>query len=230
MGRRLALRLLATAVAASAVLLVPVSVSAHPLGNFVIDMAEIPAFQERQNMDVDGDGSVADQEAATWATSACSSLVSRLDLRRDGKVVQLAGGASSVGFPSGAGGLSTLRLECAFNAALAPAVDAPASITFADTSYTERLGWREMVATANGTILDTHGLPATSPSQKLTAYPADLIAIPLDTRKATIDVRLDPAGPAVASLTPVAGSGGVGGQIATNGRSGQLPPGAPESG
>ena len=87
-------------------LLVPVSVSAHPLGNFtinhyagltiapdridldiVIDMAEIPAFQERQNMDVDGDGSVADQEAATWATSACSSLVSRLDLRRDGKVV-----------------------------------------------------------------------------------------------------------------------------------------------
>lgn len=245
MGRRLALRLLTTAVTVSVVLLLPVAAAAHPLGNFtinhyaglviapdridldiVIDMAEIPAFQERQNMDVDGDGSVADGEAATWAVGACSSLVSKLDLRRDGAVVRLDGGASSVGFPSGAGGLSTLRLECDFSAALVPGIDAPVSITFADTSYTERLGWREIVATGNGTILDTHGLPTTSPSQKLTVYPADMIAIPLDTRKATIDVRLDPAGPRAASPSPASVAGSVVGQVATNGLGGQLAEGA----
>jgi nickel/cobalt transporter (NicO) family protein len=152
--------------------------------------------------------------------------VSKLDLRRDGALVRLAGGASSVGFPSGAGGLSTLRLECAFSAALEPTIGASASITFADTSYTERLGWREIVATGNGTVLDSHGLPTTSPSHKLTLYPADLIAIPLDTRKATIDVRLDPAGPPAASPVPAPLPAGVGGQVAANRSGGQPPVGA----
>jgi nickel/cobalt transporter (NicO) family protein len=241
MGRRFAFRLLTTALAVSALLLLPVSVSAHPLGNFtinhyaglaiapdridldiVIDMAEIPAFQERQNMDVDGDGSVADGEAATWATGACSSLVSKLDLRRDGAVVRLGGGASSVEFPAGAGGLSTLRLECAFSAALAPAIGAPATITFADTSYAERIGWREIVAIGTGTVLGTNGLPTTSPSQKLTAYPADLIATPLDIRSASIGVRPDPAGASAVS-PPSPAPGGAAGQVASTGSGGQLP-------
>ena len=71
----------------------PGTAAAHPLGNFtinhyaglaiapdgvdldvVIDMAEIPAFQERQDMDRDGDGSVDDAEGATWAAGACAAL------------------------------------------------------------------------------------------------------------------------------------------------------------
>ena len=248
MGRRSAFRILAAiALALSAGWLVPSAVAAHPLGNFtinhyaglaiapdridvdvVIDMAEIPAFQERQNMDADGDGSVADDEAATWVSGACASLVPKLDLRHDGRVVALVAGTSSVAFPSGAGGLSTLRMECGFSATLSPAIGAPATITFTDTSYTERLGWREIVATGNGMILDTHGLPTTSPSQKLTAYPADLIAIPFDTRKASVDVRPDPAGARTApsSLASAPGAAGAaGGQVASNG-AGPLPAGA----
>ena len=247
MGRRPALRILAAlTLALSAGWLVPSTVAAHPLGNFtinhyagltialdrvdldiVIDMAEIPAFQERQNMDTDSDGSVSDDEAATWVAGACATLVPKLDLRRDGTSVALATGTSSVGFPAGAGGLSTLRMECGFSATLTPVIGAPATITFADTSYTERLGWREIVATADGTILDTHGLPATSPSQKLTVYPANLIAIPFDTRAATIDVRPDPAGPRAASPSPAStpAPGGAG-QVATTDSGGPLPAGA----
>ena len=238
MGRRRSLRLLAAALAVAAGVLVPASASAHPLGNFtinhyagltiapdhvdldvVIDMAEIPAFQERQTMDADGNGSVGDDEAATWAAGACATLAGHLDLERGGVAISLDAGASAVSFPAGAGGLSTLRLTCAYRAALLPPIGADQpTVTFADTSYTERIGWREIIATGSGTLLDTHGLPPTSPSQKLTAYPADLIRTPLDVRSATIDVRLDPAGVAATPIpSPTAGGGAGGGTIGPTG-------------
>ena len=245
MGRRSFIRLAIAFLTLAAGLLLPASAAAHPLGNFtinhyagltiardrvdlevVIDMAEIPAFQERQTMDTDGDGSVADGEGATWAAGACASLATKLDLRRDGTSLAVVAGASSVAFPPGAGGLSTLRLECGFSASVLPGISSPATITFADTSYTERLGWREIVATGNGTILDTHGLPTTSPSQKLTVYPADLIAIPFDTRKASIDVRQDPAGPAATPFRSSMPAPGAAGPVTSATPGGGLPAGA----
>ena len=237
MGRRSGTRLFVAALAVVAGLALPAVVAAHPLGNFtinhyagltiapdrvdldiVIDMAEIPAFQERQDMDADGDGSVADDEAATWGTGACASLATSLDLRRDGARVDVVAGASTVAFLPGAGGLSTLRLECGYRAPLAPAIGGPINVTFSDSSYSERIGWREIVATGAGTRLDTHGLPATSPSARLTAYPAAMIATPLDIRSASIDVRPDPdaiPSPSTGSGTPP--PGGTGGQVASAG-------------
>ncbi len=245
MGRRSFVRLSIAFLTVAAWLLLPASAAAHPLGNFtinhyagltiapnrvdidvVIDMAEIPAFQERQTMDTDGDGSVADDEGATWAVGACGSLVPKLDLRRDGTSLVVVAGASSVAFPPGAGGLSTLRLECGFSASVLPGISSPATITFADTSYTERLGWREIVATGSGTILDTHGLPTTSPSQKLTVYPADLIATPFDTRRASIDVRPDPAGPAATPFRSSMPAPGAAGPVTSATSGGGLPAGA----
>ena len=80
MGRRTLRAFLAVAaIAASLVAARPAD--AHPLGNFtinhyagitvapdeirldvVIDLAEIPTFQERQRIDADGDGSVSESE------------------------------------------------------------------------------------------------------------------------------------------------------------------------
>ena len=201
----LGLRLLAVALAVSAGALLPATALAHPLGNFtinhyagltirpdridldvVIDMAEIPAFQERQRMDADGDGTVERRGIdGLGGDVLCGPRAAPRRRARWRCARPTAPGAASITFPAGAGGLSTFRLECAYGVAVTPALTDQASrITFADTSYLERLGWREIVATAAGTILDTHGLPATSPSAKLTAYPADLIATPLDVRRA----------------------------------------------
>ena len=208
--------------AAWLLVLLPAVALAHPLGNFtinhyagltigrdsvaldiVIDMAEIPAFQERQTMDADLDGEVGDDEAAAWAAPACDRLTSSLRLARDGALLAPAATGHEVSFPAGAGGLSTLRLECRFAAALVPPVQNPATFTFEDRSYTERIGWREIVAAADGTILDAPGLPSTSPSQKLTSYPADQLAQPLDIRSASIVARPAP-GAAAASTPPAA--------------------------
>jgi nickel/cobalt exporter len=218
MGRRLLCSMPAIAFAFLAGLAVPIAAFAHPLGNFtinhyagitvsassirldiVIDMAEIPAFQERQTMDADGDGTVDDAEAASGALTDCTTLVDSLRLARDGKPLVLHATSHAASFPPGAGGLSTLRLECGYDAALVPAVGGPTTIDFNDRSYTERIGWREIVAVADGVDLDSQGLPTTSPSQRLTAYPADKIALPLDVRSASLVAR---PGPAVAASTP----------------------------
>ena len=224
-------------------LAVPAAVAAHPLGNFtinhyagltvgsdridvdlVIDKAEIPAFQDRQEADTDGDGIVSGAEATSWAAAACVDLLPRLHLAVDGVAADLHGTTSSVSFPPGAGGLSTLRLECGVEAALSTPITASTTVTFVDGSFPERIGWREIVAMGDGTTLDTHGLPATSPSKRLTAYPADLIAQPLDIRSATIDVRPGgvpvAAGPAATTVaaggtSPVAVAAAVPGGVAS---------------
>jgi len=244
MGRRSYRTLPVAILALVAGLALPIAAIAHPLGNFtinhfaeitvspdqvhldiVIDMAEIPAFQERQMMDADGDGTVDDTEAADGATTDCRQLVDALRLTRDGTALALAPAIELVSFPPGAGGLSTLRLECGFDAALRPAVAGPTTIGFADRSYTERIGWREIVAVADGVALDSNGLPTTSPSQRLTAYPADQIALPLDIRSTSLSVQPGgvPRASVVAGASPASAPARTAGAVPGGVSSADLP-------
>ena len=136
MGRRVFRILSAVALVLAIGLVAPIAALAHPLGNFtinhyagitvsptavhldiVIDMAEIPAFQERQLMDTDRDGTVNDSEAAAGAATDCTKLVASIRLARDGAALALSPTTQAMSFPPGAGGLSTLRLECGFELA-----------------------------------------------------------------------------------------------------------------
>jgi nickel/cobalt transporter (NicO) family protein len=199
---------------------VPASVLAHPLGNFtinhyagivlapgeirldvVIDMAEIPTFQERQHIDTDGDGDVTDAETAAAVGPACERQATDLNLAVDGVRSTLTGSAASITFPAGLGGLSTMRIECRYVAPL-PSQLPRSTITFEDASYPERIGWREIVVTGVDVTIDAGGLPTTSVSARLTAYPTDLVAQPLDVRSATIIATPGPGAGAVASQAP----------------------------
>src|SRR3954470_20119031 len=72
---------------------------AHPLGNFtinlydgltvrddgidvdyVVDMAEIPAFEERQTIDANGDGTLDPAETTAYFTDTCAHLANGLTL------------------------------------------------------------------------------------------------------------------------------------------------------
>ena len=98
------------------------STSAHPLGNFtvnhyvgldirgdglsidyVLDLAEIPAFQLR--------GAIAPDPSA-----ACAVLSRDLGVALDGAALAIRVGTGTVSFPPGQAGLDTLRLECTFRA------------------------------------------------------------------------------------------------------------------
>jgi nickel/cobalt exporter len=203
--------------------------AAHPLGNFtvntssglrvgperlavdyLVDMAEIPAFQARQAIDTDHDDRVATPEAAAWRTRECPRLAAGLHTTLDGRPVPLTVTGSTLTFPEGVGGLQTLRLECALTAPLpagsvpgrSPATPPPAggakarTLTFTDTNHEGRVGWREVTAVGDRATLESADVPTTSASARLTAYPADELGSPLDQRTATL--RFHAGGPAAA--------------------------------
>ena len=105
----------------------------------------------------------------------------------NGRPVALRRLDQEIGFPSGAAGLHTTRLEALY--ATAPLAHRPAHIAFRDSSFPGRLGWREVVVEArDGANLRESSAPDTSASDELRAYPKDLLSDPLDVRTATLSV------------------------------------------
>lgn len=177
---------------------------AHPLGNFtinhyagihlskdsvsidyVLDMAEIPAFQEIAAFDANGNALADPAEAAAYHVAKCASLQPDLRLILNEKALGLTLASSAVEFPAGAGGLPTLRLTCGFSAPIV-GVEQITTLSFADHSYSERLGWREIVVSSDDLTL-TGDFASTSVSQRLTMYPEDLLSSPLNQREIMLD-------------------------------------------
>ena len=230
--------------------LAPGTAMAHPLGNFtinlydgltlspdgavldhVLDMAEIPAFQERQRMDLDGDGVVSDPEGAAWAESTCRETSADLSLMVSGDRSEFQPTALGLSFPPGQGGLRILRLVCTYEAAFPP-ITSQTSVIFQDDSYTDRLGWREIVVSGDGLSLTGAEAYAEGTSERLTAYPEAQLAQPRDQASAAFSIAPGGAAtppPPVPDAVPLgsspeqvmnarAGSGAVPGGIA------ELPP------
>ena len=205
-GRR-ARRHLAAGLGLVAALLVPAVVAAHPLGNFtinhyagvriepdrilldiVIDQAEIPTFQARLDFDTDGDGEVSDGETEAGRATACEGIRPALTLTVDDAPQTLGLTEAGLRFPPGVGGLSTMRIVCGFSARLDQPLAAGSRITFADTSFVDRLGWREIVVQGSGvTVAAVEGkLRTTTPSDRLMVYPTNLLTQALADGSVTI--------------------------------------------
>jgi ABC-type nickel/cobalt efflux system permease component RcnA len=199
---------------------VPGTVLAHPLGNFtinhyagirveadrvlldiVIDHAEVPTFQARQDLDLDGDGSIADDELDVGRVTGCDGVAPNLQLTADGAPAELRLLEAGLSFPLGAGGLSTMRQVCVFEATLDPPIAAePVAISFVDGVYAERLGWREIVVAGSGVTLQSVGdeLRVASVSDRLLAYPDDRLATPLSDESLTVEASF--GGPAIGAF------------------------------
>jgi nickel/cobalt transporter (NicO) family protein len=171
---------LALLVGLVAALAVPAAASAHPLGNFtinrfsrvevegprvyvryVLDLAEIPTFQA---------GRI---DAETYARRIARGT--RLTV--NGRPTRLSPVAHALAHPPGAGGLRTTRLEVVLRG---PRLSGPAAVTYRDTNYAGRIGWKEIVVG-----------DAPSRSHELRAYPQDLLSSPLDI--SLVSTRLAPA-------------------------------------
>jgi nickel/cobalt exporter len=210
LGRRH--RILVFVGVALGMLLAPAITLAHPLGNYtinryaefrvepdrvlldvVIDQAEIPTFLARQNFDLDGDGSISDEETEAGRVDACRTIAGSIELTAGGAPLELVTLEAGLSFPPGVGGLSTMRQTCAFEGRLAaPIGDSSTVITYVDRSFPERLGWREIVASGSGvTLTAVEGtLRETSVSQRLLSYPTDLIATPIADEQLAVEATL----------------------------------------
>ena len=198
--------LAAATLAAIAFVSAPGAASAHPLGNFtvnvfsglrvgpdrvhvdlVVDMAEIPAFQARRDADATG---------PDFAPRSCADAVRLVTLSVDGRPAPLRVQSSDVTFPPGAGGLDTLRLTCSLEADV-EGDKGTHELRFGNRLYADRVGWREIIAVGDGATLVASDVPADSASAALTAYPDDLLSSPL--RQAEASVRFRAGGRAAPS-------------------------------
>lgn len=186
----------------AAVVMDPGVAIAHPLGDFtvntaaaieigsnairveyVVDMAEVPTFEERMTIDADGDGTMTAAERAAWAHRAATEVLANLDVSVDGQPAQLELTTASMTLQPGQAGLDTLRLSATY----AGTVPSAGTLSFDDANYDGRLGWREVTAAGAATRIVRSTVPSTSPSRHLTAYPDDLIESPLDVTSATVE-------------------------------------------
>jgi ABC-type nickel/cobalt efflux system permease component RcnA len=187
----------ALAIAAVAALAAPLAANAHPLGNFtinryseldvagnrvyllyVLDLAEIPTFQAR----------------GTSAASYVHRIAANVHLTVDGAPARLLPMEHELAHPPGQGGLDTTRLELLF---AGPTLTSRSRLEYHDGNYAGRLGWKEIVigSSAQATLARSTA-PSYSTSDRLLAYPKNLLQSPLDVTSAT----------AVASPGPAAGS------------------------
>ena len=177
----------------------PAGAAAHPLGNFttnhfsrvvasgdhvyvkyVLDLAEIPTFQERSRVARVGRGG--------YARAVVAEAARGISLRIGGDQVVLREVGHALAFPPGAAGLRTTRLEAVFASPRLAVGRRP--IVYRNEAFPDRIGWKEIVVQAGrGAHVYGSSAPARSSSDELRSYPKDLLSSPLEVRtaRATID-------------------------------------------
>jgi hypothetical protein len=143
---------------------------------YVLDLAEIPAFQERGEVDAD---------PLAYARARAEEIAAGLELVVDEETRPLTLVDQTLEEPAGQGGLSTLRLTALYKAPLAEGEpDRLWEASFADTNEPDRIGWREIVVVArsDGEIV-TSDAPAEDVTDGLRTYPEDRLRSPLDRRR-----------------------------------------------
>jgi nickel/cobalt transporter (NicO) family protein len=179
--------------AALALLALPATAGAHPLGNFsvnhltevrvspdrvdvlyILDEAEIPTFQER--------GLPASEVLARKRTEVARGV--RVTV--GGRPVALApAGPARLTHPPGQGGLPLTRVELPLTAN----VRTLGTVTVHDGTFGDRIGWHAVVPQpARGTAVRSD-VPAEDPTGGLRRYPKDLLRSPAAIRDARLEVR-----------------------------------------
>jgi hypothetical protein len=193
-------------------LFAPAQVFSHPLGNFttnaftsiepandrirlryVIDMAEIPAFQVLQKIGVETENASASSSQAKlddYLAEIVARYAENLVLSVDGTRIPLEVTSKRLSLEPGQGNLPTLRIECDFAGNVPDDSSASSGavvrrVRFEDLNYRERAGWHETIVTpAAGIGVFDSTVFGTSLTNELRDYPEDLLAAPLAERAA----------------------------------------------
>ena len=167
---------------------------AHPMGNFsishyskltanpwnldllyIIDTAEIPTFQEKRDIDQDGDGNISAAEKERYVRRKTEELLDGLRLLVNGTRMRLQRISQDVELRPGGLNLPTLRLT--MNLRLRwPTVSLQDTnvISYQDTNFAGRVGWKEVIVqNSDGLVLLHSSVPSRDLSHQLTAYPED---------------------------------------------------------
>ncbi len=185
------------------------AVSAHPLGNFsvnqysrlevgraeikirqVLDLAEIPTFQLKSEIDADKNGLLSQAELDSYAAKISPEYIANLNLTVNGLPVEIRESGKSIKAEVGSGDLQTLRITWDLYAMTDGKTD-PGKAVFQNNNYAERLGWREMVVsrTSGVEIFDSTAF-GSGITDELKAYPEETLSSPLSERAAEFSFAL----------------------------------------
>ena len=193
---------------------------AHPMGNFsinhysgirvekglvevryIIDLAEIPTYQEIQNAGIVarlGDATLPPylkQQAAAWDKG--------LRLEVDGQTVRLDAVSESVIFPPGAGGLPTMKIGVLYRGVVRDA-GAKRHLRYTDSNFDGHAGWKEIVVTSGkGVMLAGTQQFQIDRSAQLTDYPTNLLNSPPQDVEAEFDYSVEAVPVVMTSVSPV---------------------------
>lgn len=180
-----------------------ISAAAHPLGNFsvnqysriethksqikirqVLDLAEIPTFQEQSAIDADKNGTFSDEELDAYLTSLTPKYLAGLRLTINDQPLTPRAAAKNISLPPGAGNLPTLRIEWNLIGDLSSA-NTVNQVEFENKNYAERLGWNEIVlGRADSTSIFDTAAAGSGVTDELKAYPQETLDAPLAERTA----------------------------------------------
>ena len=172
---------------------------AHPLGNFsinqfsrlevektrirvrqVLDIAEIPTFQESQIIDTDKNGTLSPEELNAYAAIITASYLENLHLTGDKLPLALRSVTTNITLPPGAGNLPTLRVEWIFLADLPTGDNQVHEVFFENRNNPGRVGWNEVVISqTNGVNVFNSTAFGSDLSNELKAYPENMLTAPL---------------------------------------------------
>ena len=204
--------------AACALLFMFTSMSlAHPMGNFsinhysgirvekgfvevkyIIDLAEIPTYQEIQNAGIVA--RVGDATLPPYLKTQAAFWEKGIRLEVDGKILPLEAVSESVIFPPGAGGLPTMKIGVVYRTTVSSASPARIHLRYVDGNFEGHAGWKEIVvSTGNGVVLEEANAFKLDRSAQLTDYPTNLLNSPPQDLEAEFEYAIAALPAAVAS-------------------------------
>src|ERR1035438_6266734 len=185
-------------------LLVSVATSfAHPMGNFsvnhyakitisqgyveiryLLDMAEIPTFQEIRQLDI----TPTADAPGTYLARQEQLLKAGISLESDGQSVLLDTISRQAAYAGGVGGLPTMKIGMVFRGKLDVTAGAH-KLSYSDNNFSGRAGWKEVVVLGEGVAILDSSAPGTDRSQELTNYSSDVLNSPPQQLSALVGFR-----------------------------------------
>ncbi len=178
-------------------LLTPRAGQAHPMGNFsishyagikltatdielryLIDMAEIPTFQEIQDSGITP--AAGHPGLDDYLARKADLLKEGLHLEVNGERLILKASTREVLFSPGAGDLPTMKLGFVYRASLDGATrQGWLRLHYRDENFADRAGWKEVVASPGpGVALASSSVSEQDRSRQLADYPTDMVNSP----------------------------------------------------
>jgi len=174
-----------------ALCLVVMTLLSHPMGNFsishyslltfgpesidllyLIDMAEIPAFQEKPRVDLNGNGTFEASEEDAYLARKVGELTEGLVVRLNGTRCRLARVSQQLEFLPGGLNLPTLKISLKYQLPLKGIQSKDVNILeYEDANFPGHDGWKEIVIHGNG--IEESSVSGVDKSRQLTHYPED---------------------------------------------------------